>query len=89
MSFFKKVNYVNPRRTICEVHREMYDLIRPLQEVIKIDGFIALLEEANTMAKKMSNKLYEYHYNVAIESEVNENYEASKELRKDRDVHSK
>jgi hypothetical protein len=88
MTFFDKVGFTNKKRTICEVHREMYDLIRPLQEIVKINKLVDLLEEANTMAKKMTDKLYEYHYNVSEHSEENQNYAESVKIRGGNDLHS-
>lgn len=89
MSFIKKANAVNKNRVICEIHREMFDLILPLQETMDIQPLVDLLEEANTVAKKWSSKLYSWEYNVNVYSEKNENYEISRKLRKDRDVYSK
>ncbi len=50
-----------PRRTICEVHRELYRLLNTEENK---DTVIPLIEEAYVMAKKMNNKLrqYKYHY---------------------------
>lgn len=85
MSFEKKVAFTNKKRVICEVLREIYDHIKPMQENTNIDAIVVLLEEANTMAKSMSNKLYEYHYNVTEHSEENQNFDKSVRLRKNRD----
>lgn len=89
MSFVKKAGFTNKKRVICEVLRELYDILFEAQ-LTQEEGkkVLALLEEANTMAKKMNDKLYEYAYNVTEESEDNSNYQQSVELRKGRDVHS-
>ena len=49
----------NLLRTICEVHREIYDYVlddEPKEEIIK------LLREAFDLAKKMNNKLVQYKH---------------------------
>lgn len=84
MSFIKKANFTNKKRVICEVLREMYDIIAELDDN---EELVELLEEANTMAKKMNDKLYEYAYNVTEQAEENLNYENSFRLRQNR-VHS-
>lgn len=83
MSFIKKANSVNEKRTICEVHREIYDVACVDLGYRRVQVLVALLDEANTMAKKMGNKLREYHY------EKNKKYDESKELRKNRALHPK
>jgi len=59
-----KDKIVSPERTICEVHREIYDLL--------LDGkinqnlaneLIDLLEIAYRMGKEMDGKLRQYKYN--------------------------
>ena len=55
-------------RTICEVHREMYQSINKLHEHGKLsenhsEFLKSRIEEAFTMAKKMNNKLRQYKYN--------------------------
>lgn len=60
-----KDKVTNKLRTICEVHREMHDIL------LEDDGIntktankiIFLLEEAYKMAKKMNNKLVQYKHN--------------------------
>ena len=55
-----KDNFINPKRTICEVHREMY------RKVIGTDlenSMTPLIEDAFIMAKKMNNKLRQYKNN--------------------------
>jgi hypothetical protein len=83
MAFINKANFTNKKRVICEVHREMYDIILTLGKEVALGPLLDLLEEANTMAKKMSGKLFEYHY------EENKNYDKSLKLRKDRALYSK
>lgn len=73
-----KSDFTNSRRTICEVHREIYD------EIKTIDGTqraVELLEEAYGMGKKLAKKLIEYKYDHGKEAEKNYNYESSVELR--------
>ena len=58
-----KAKVVNHRRTICEVHREIYDIL----EVIDINSktkekMVDLLEEVFIMGKKMSSKLHQYKF---------------------------
>ena len=51
-------------RTICQVHRDIYDLL--LNENIDSDvanKLIDLLDDAYIMAKKMNNKLRQYKHN--------------------------
>lgn len=52
--------FVNPKRTICEVHREMY---RKIKGTSLEDSVVPLIEEAFIMAKKMNNKLRQYKNN--------------------------
>lgn len=47
------------RRTICEVHREIYDACDEMPEVVKTQ-MRELVLEAFIMAKKMDAKLREY-----------------------------
>ena len=49
----------SPRRTICEVHREIYDACDEMQEPDKTK-IRELVIEAFIMAKKMDGKLREY-----------------------------
>jgi hypothetical protein len=60
MKIKKEFNRTSPFRTICEVHREIYDILHPLREKPKFAKAITLLEEAYLMAKKMNDKLFEY-----------------------------
>jgi hypothetical protein len=56
---------VSPIRTICEVHRELHDILlgeKNIPDSVS-DKMIALLEEAYIMGKKMDNKLRQYKYN--------------------------
>jgi len=51
-----------PLRTICEVHREMYDIIfQELKEFPRQAELIEKLETAYLMAKKMDAKLRQYN----------------------------
>ena len=56
---------VSPSRTICEVHREMYDVFLndPNIDVDFSNKMIDLIEEAYIMAKKMNAKLGQYKNN--------------------------
>lgn len=64
-------------RTICEVHREIYDLCDGLPDVRE------LVLEAFIMGKKMDAKLREYKYNWDDEFyERNENHRADSKRRK-------
>jgi hypothetical protein len=55
---------VSSFRTICEVHREIYDLVskKGLLDVKISEQIIDLLEEAYAMAKKMNSKLSQYKH---------------------------
>lgn len=60
-----KDNRTSKLRTICEVHREIYDKILE-DKTIKnktANNMINLLNEAYIMAKKMNNKLRQYKHN--------------------------
>jgi len=52
------MRFVNPKRTICEVLREINDILQyhELQHII-----FPKLQEAELMAKKMDLKLHEYN----------------------------
>jgi len=52
--------YVSNKRTICEVHREIYDILLDLPDGEKKEQAIDLIEEAFKMAKSMNRKLFEY-----------------------------
>ena len=57
--------FVSAFRTICEVHREIHDII--YESNIEDEKKLALLdkiEEAYYMAKRMNDKLLEYKYNI-------------------------
>ena len=58
----KRVSF---ERTICEVHREIHDVLMEDQNINPkvADELIELLEEAYKMAKKMNNKLRQYKHN--------------------------
>jgi len=67
--FKKQPSVKNPRtsphRTICEVHREMYEVFLndPTVDVDFSNKMIDLIEEAYIMAKKMNAKLSQYKNN--------------------------
>jgi len=52
------------KRSICEVHRELYDLAHAhLRDPYTLQIFTEKLEEAYAMAKKMQAKLRQYKEN--------------------------
>ncbi len=51
----------NRKRTICEVHREIFDLVYAMEASGTRDKIIDLLVEATFYAKKMSKRLHEYN----------------------------
>ena len=59
----RKINptVVSIIRTICEVHREMYDLLQ--EEKIDRKQLVDLLQEAYGLGKKMDAKLRQYKFN--------------------------
>ena len=78
------LNFVADKRTICEVLREINDL---MQGERKHEQVLPLLREAEGMAKRMSRKLFEndmrydedwWHLNPNIKADMerrlNENY---------------
>ena len=63
MSGFKSLKS-QKKRTICEVHRELYDLIYDNMPASQVKNDIeGKLEEAFLMAKKMNAKLRQYKHN--------------------------
>jgi len=75
---------VSSIRTICEVHREIYDILnKHIKDKQVLKRLIVLLEEAYGMGKKMNNRLRMYKYNYD-ESwwEENKNYGESLKRRK-------
>ena len=56
---------VSATRSICEVHRELHDILMSEKSIPNdvADQMITLLEEAYIMAKKMNNKLRQYKFN--------------------------
>lgn len=62
MANFKSIK-TQKFRTICEVHREIYDLIYDLPETTIKSQVEEKLEEAFLMAKKMNAKLRQYKHN--------------------------
>ena len=58
MMFSRKVS---PRRTICEVHREIYDILEEhFKDSKQFPELESRLQECYLMAKKMSLKLQQY-----------------------------
>lgn len=57
--------HYNPKfgRTICEVHREMYDILYEDLVSDRREEVLSRLEEAYSMAKKMDAKLRQYKNN--------------------------
>jgi hypothetical protein len=73
----------NRRRTICEVHREIYDCLLDNESKEKI---IELLEEAFELGKKMVIKLRQYKGGFSKEwYEENKNREESLKKRENRE----
>ena len=60
-----RINSFNPPnfRTICEVHREMYDIICEMNDDDAKNLLQEKIEEAFNMAKKMDAKLRQYKFN--------------------------
>lgn len=54
---------VGHKRSICEVHRELYDLAHANLKGAALQEFTDKLEEAYAMAKKMQAKLRQYKHN--------------------------
>jgi len=80
-------NIVSEFRTICEVHREIYDLV--IESKIS-DGLandiIDKLNEAYIMGKKMDNKLRQYKFNYNDKwLKKNQNFDESFKKRNARD----
>ena len=73
---------VGSKRTICEVHRQIYDLVvlhfsdRPK----KVEKIVKLLEEAFDMGIKLCDKLVEHKLSL-LNWEINEDREEIKRLR--------
>lgn len=79
---------VNVKRTICEVHREIWDILdqKITDEEIRKECF-EKIEEAYLMAKKMDKKLRQYKFNYDDdwwEKQKNEILQSKKELRQKR-----
>ena len=57
--------HYNPKfgRTICEIHREMYDILFEDLTTDRREEVLSRLEEAYGMAKKMDAKLRQYKNN--------------------------
>ena len=57
--------HYNPKfgRTICEIHREMYDILFEDLTTERREEVLSRLEEAYGMAKKMDAKLRQYKNN--------------------------
>ena len=77
---------VSKLRTICEVHREIYDIINESDINIKLSNIlIEKLNEVYGMGKKMDNKLRQYKYNYDDNwLEGNKNFKKSLFKRKGR-----
>lgn len=72
------------RRTICEVHRQLYDnCIVSLRGHPCQDTFSRLIEEAYVMGMKMDRKLKEYKFNMAEDCPLNPVEEVEK-IRRER-----
>ena len=55
---------VSDKRTICEVHRELYDIaVEHLKDSPHREVIMHKLEEAYLMGKKMNAKLRQYKFN--------------------------
>ncbi|OEU68394.1 MAG: hypothetical protein BBJ57_02190 [Desulfobacterales bacterium PC51MH44] len=54
-------DFIASSRTICEVHREIYNIV--IGKDCVDEEIIHLLEEAFDMAKRMSKKLRQYYSN--------------------------
>jgi len=68
-------------RSICEVHREIHDLVYEsgTTDAIK-EILLDRVEEAYNMAKRMNNKLVEYKYNItATECHTNDHVRHNRE----------
>lgn len=57
----KNPEFRNPKRTICEVHRELWRTLEKV-EIPEREQLLALLDEAYLMGKKMDKKLKEYKH---------------------------
>ena len=84
----KLLTKVNVKRTICEVHREIWDILdqKITDEEIRKEC-IEKIEEAYLMAKKMDKKLRQYKFNYDDdwwEKQKNEILQSKKELRQKR-----
>ena len=70
------------KRTICEVHREIYDIIIELiPEDSRRTEVEIKLEEAFEMAKKMNAKLRQYAYNYDESAEIRQRKETLRNQR--------
>ena len=79
-----KDTIVNPRRTICEVHREIYD---ELENIEGAEHAIELLEEAFDMGKRLVKKLIQYKYSHKHDAIKNFNFAQSLKRRENRGEH--
>ena len=83
-----KMSHVSEIRTICEVHREMYDVVESLPDDKNKILLKEKIEDAFVMAKKMNHKLRQYKFNYDDdwwEKEKQEAIASKRELRKGRD----
>ena len=82
------MSHVSEIRTICEVHREMYDVVESLPDDKNKILLKEKIEDAFVMAKKMNHKLRQYKFNYDDdwwEKEKQEAIASKRELRKGRD----
>lgn len=79
---------VSDFRTICEVHREIYEVITK-EKLTKYDvqAIVELLEEAYKLGKKMDKKLREYKYGYDDDGFYEPNTNIDEKL-KDRGINS-
>jgi len=65
-------------RSICEVHREIQDLVFELKIPVDMKELILTkAQEAYEMAKRMNNKLFEYKYDITSREWKNKKHESS------------
>jgi len=76
-----RINSFNPPnfRTICEVHREIYDIICEINDDDTKNLLQEKVEEAFNMAKKMDAKLRQYKFNYDDEWWQKESQEIKKQ----------
>lgn len=67
-------------RTICEVHRQIYDLL-VIRYGKEADDICDLLDEAFVMGIKMTRKLADYKYSMICDCKENPDVEEIERLR--------